>query len=198
MIKKYLIAGILVWAPIWITLLVIGFLLNIFDKVINLLPQRYQPDTLLGMHVPGLGLVIILLLIFFTGMLVSNVLGRYLIRLWESCLARIPLVRSLYSGVKQVLNTVFSSSNKSFRKVLLIEYPKAGSWTMAFQTGNGIPEINSKTGEELLSVYVPTTPNPTSGFLLFVPAKNVIELDISVDVALKTIISLGVVLPGAK
>lgn len=195
MIKKYLIAGLLVWAPVWVTYLVINFLLTTFDQVIVLLPKNYQPDTLFGVHVPGLGLIIILLLIFFTGMLVSNFLGDYLIKLWEKLLARIPLVRTVYSGVKQILNTVFSSNEVAFRKVVLIEYPRQGIWTIAFQTGSANKEVNSKSGEELISVYVPTTPNPTSGFLLFVAANKVVELDMSVDEALKMVISLGVITP---
>jgi uncharacterized membrane protein len=195
LIKKYLVAGLLVWAPIWVCLLVIEFLLNLFDKIITLLPKHYQPDTLLGYHIPGLGLIITLLLIFFTGMFVSNILGRFLVKIWEKLLARIPLVRSLYAGVKQILNTVFSSNELSFRKVLLIKFPHNQTWTIAFQTGNGIKEATTKIGEELFTVYVPSTPNPTSGYLLLIPAKDAVELDISVDEALKMIISLGVISP---
>lgn len=195
MVKKYLVAGLLVWAPIWVTYLVINFLLTAFDKVIVLLPQNYQPDVLFKIHIPGLGLIIILLVIFFTGMLVSNFLGDYLVKVWEKLMARIPLVRSIYSGVKQILSTVFGSNELAFRKVVLIEYPRAGSWTIAFQTGSANAAINAKVGAEMISVYVPTTPNPTSGYLLFVPAKDVIELNMSVDAALKMVISLGVITP---
>jgi uncharacterized membrane protein len=197
-IKKYLIAGLVIWAPIWVTLLVIEFLLHAFDQIITLLPVQYQPETLIGFKIPGLSLIIILLLIFFTGMLVSNVFGNYVIKLWEKLLARIPLVRSIHAGVKQILRTVFSSKEAAFRKVLLIQYPRQGTWTLAFQTGEGIDEIKKHLGEELITVFVPTTPNPTSGFLLMISRKDVIELDISVDSALKMVISLGVIVPGEQ
>ncbi len=195
-IKRYLVAGILVWAPIWVTLLLVRFLVGFFDDVITLLPRSYQPDVLLGFHIPGLGLIFTVLLVFITGMLVTNFLGKHVVRIWEAFLDKIPLVRSIYSGVKKVLSTIFSSGDVSFRKVLLIEYPRRGLWSIAFQTSTGFNKAEQKIGEELVTIFVPTTPNPTSGFLIRLPRKDVIELDITVDEALKMVISLGVILPG--
>ena len=142
MIKRYFFSGVLILAPIWITFLVIDFLLHAFDKVIALLPEAYQPEVLFGSRVPGLSFLVILLFILLVGFLASNVFGNYLVTLWDKLLARIPLVRTIHTGVKQVLHTVLSSEKVAFRKVLLIEYPRKGSWTIAFQTGNGIAKIN--------------------------------------------------------
>jgi uncharacterized membrane protein len=196
MIKRYLIAGILVLAPIWITLLLIKFLISIFDNFINLLPKAYQPDTLLGFHVPGLGIIFTILLVFITGILVTNFIGKHILGIWEAILDKIPLVRSVYSGVKKVLQTILTSGGISFRKVLLIEYPRKGLWSIAFQTSNGsFNKVEQQTGEEMVTVFLPTTPNPTSGYLIIVPRNEAIELDISVDEALKMVISLGIILP---
>ncbi len=195
-IKRYLIAGILVWAPILVTVFVLKFLVGFFDDIINLLPKAYHPEVLLGFSIPGLGLIFTILLVFITGMLVTNFLGKRIVAIWEAILNRIPLVRSIYSGVKKVLSALFVSGGMSFRKVLLIEYPRKGLWSIAFQTGSGFTKAEQKTGEELITAFVPTTPNPTSGFLIMVPSKDVIELDITVDDALKMVISLGVILPG--
>jgi len=195
--RRYLIAGLLVWLPIWVTLLVIKFIVDVLDGTLKLLPNNYQPDNLLGMHIPGLGLLLSLLIVFFTGMLVTNIIGRHLVRYWETIVSKIPLVRTIYISVKQVLDTLFSSQGKSFRQVLLVEYPRKEIWSLAFLTGDvsDIISQHSTLGEELLTVFIPTTPNPTSGFLLMVPTSQVKELDISVDEALKMIISLGVVQP---
>jgi len=193
--KSYLLAGILVLVPLWVTFSVVEYLIEKFDSFMALLPQAYQPDILLGFHVPGLGLVVVVLVIFFTGMLATNFIGRYVINLWDAILARIPLVRSIHASVKTILSTMFSSSGQSFRKVLLIEYPRKGIWTLAFQTGAGLPEVTQRLGTEMVSVFVPTTPNPTGGFLLLLPKQDVVELNISVDNALKMIISLGAILP---
>ena len=197
MIKRYLMAGLLIWAPIWVTFLVLEFLLDLFDRIISLIPVHYRPDTLLGFHVPGFGLLIVVVLLFLTGMLVTNVAGRYLVGLGEKVLAKIPLVRSLYNGVKQVLHTMLSTSgDRAFSKVLLIRYPHSGTWTIAFQTAITGGETRKQIGEDAVMVYVPTTPNPTSGYMLIVPMKDVIELKMSVDEALKLVISLGVIQPG--
>ena len=195
MIKKYFFSGLLILAPIWVTLMVIDFLLHAFDKVIALLPAAYQPEALFGFPIPGLSLLIILLLILLIGVLASNVFGNYLVALWDRFLARIPLVRTIHTGVKQVMQAVLSSEKLAFRKVLLVEYPRAGMWSIAFQTSNGISEINKNAGQDLITVFIPTTPNPTSGFLLLLPAKDAIELNMSVDSALKLVISLGVIVP---
>ncbi|MFA6409315.1 MAG: DUF502 domain-containing protein [Gammaproteobacteria bacterium] len=194
-IKNYLIAGCLVLAPLWVTVSLISYLIEKFDNIMALVPAAYRPETFIGFRIPGLGLLVVLIIVFFTGMLVTNFIGKYLVGLGEALLAKIPLVRSIYASVQQILSTMFKPSGQSFRKVVMIEYPRKGAWTMAFQTGSGMPEINENTGEEMLTVFVPTTPNPTGGYLLFVPKKDVKELSISVDAALKFIISLGVILP---
>jgi uncharacterized membrane protein len=195
-LRRYLIAGLLLWLPLGVTVLVVRLLVGTMDQTLLLLPERFRPDVLLGFHIPGLGLVLAVLVVLVTGMLVANLFGRRLVALWERLLARIPLVRSIYMAVKQLAETMFSSGGQSFRKVLLIEYPRQGLWTLAFQTGTGVGEAQQKTGRDVVNVYVPTTPNPTSGFFLMVPVEDVVELDMSVDDGLKMIISMGVVVPG--
>jgi len=197
-IRKYLIAGLLVWVPLWVTLLVLKFLIDIFDTFLGLLPAHYTPDRLFGFHIPGIGLILSALVVFLTGVFVTNFLGHRLVARWESLVAKIPLVRSIYNAVKQVMHTLLSSSQDAFRKVLLIEYPRKGIWSIAFQTSSGFkPEgVDVDVDDDLVTAFVPTTPNPTSGFLLMVPRKDVIELKIPVDEALKMVISLGVILPG--
>ncbi|VFM96284.1 MAG: Uncharacterized membrane protein [Candidatus Kentron sp. G] len=199
-LRKYLIAGLLVWLPLGVTVLVLKLLVDAMDRTLLLLPLAWRPDTLLGFHVPGLGFLLSLAVVGITGVVVANLLGRRLVAFWESFLSRIPLVRSIYLGVKQVTETVFTSDGKSFRKVVLIEYPRRGLWCLAFVTGTGLGEIQSKTGgeEEVVAVFVPTTPNPTSGFVLLVPTKDVCELEMSVDEGLKLIISMGVAVPKWK
>lgn len=195
-IRRYFISGLLVWLPIWITILALKFLVDILSNTLNLLPHQYQPDALIGFHIPGIGVIITLLIVFFTGVIVANFVGKQMVAFGDSIIVRIPLVRSIYSAVKQVSDTLFKPGGTSFRKVLLVEYPRAGTWTLAFQTGDGTPEVSKSVNEEeMVSLYVPTTPNPTSGFLLIVPRKNVIEMEMSVDQALKFVISLGVVQP---
>lgn len=193
--RRYLIAGLLVWVPLGVTLLVITTLVDLLDKVLLLLPPEWRPDALLGVHIPGLGVLMSVAVVFITGIVAANLFGRQLVALWESLLARIPLVRSIYAAVKQLTETMFSSSGQSFRKVLLIEYPRRGLWTLAFQTGTDIGEAQRRTGQDVINIYVPTTPNPTSGFFLMVPRSDVIELDMSVDDGLKMLISMGVVVP---
>ncbi len=193
--RRYLIAGLLVWLPLGVTVLVINALVGFMDQWLHLLPPRLQPDALLGFHIPGIGVVLSVLVVLVTGMLVANLFGRQLVAAWEGLLGRIPLVRTIYSAVKQLAETMFSSSGQSFRKVLLIEYPRKGCWTLAFQTGTGVGEAQRKTGREVVNVYVPTTPNPTSGFFLMLPRDEVVELEMSVDEGLKMIISMGAVVP---
>ena len=197
MLKKYFFAGLLIWLPIWATLVVIRFLIEVLDSSFSLLPKAYRPETLLGIHVPGLGIFLALVVILITGMFVTNVLGRSLVGLWEKLLAKIPIVRTIYNAVKQVLETIFSSSSDSFRQVLLVEYPRKGLWSVAFQTGRVCDEVKTKITEDMITIFIPTTPNPTSGFLMLVARAEVIELDMSVDDALKMIISLGMVQPPA-
>ncbi len=193
--KRYLIAGLLVWVPLGVTVMVIKLLVGLMDRSLLLLPEPYRPDNLLGFHVPGLGVVLTTIIVLVTGMVVANLFGRKLVKLWESVLAQIPLVRTIYTGVKQVLETVFSSNGQSFRKVLLVEYPRRGLWTLAFQSSTTSGEAQTKTGRAVVNVFIPTTPNPTSGFFIMVPSDDVVELDMSVDDGLKMIISAGVVVP---
>jgi uncharacterized membrane protein len=197
-LRRYLIAGLLVWVPLGVTLLIIKFLIDVMDGFLLLLPGALQPEQLFGFGIPGLGAVLLVLLVFATGMVVTNLFGRQLVNVGERVLARIPLVRSIYGAVKQVTETLFSSSGKSFRRVVLVEYPHKGAWTLAFQTGAGAGEVRAKLGREVVNVFVPTTPNPTSGFFLMVPREDVIELDMSVDDGLKMLLSVGVVLPKEK
>ncbi len=194
-LRRYLIAGLLIWVPLGVTVLVIKLLVDVMDNTLLLLPSGYQPDALLGLHIPGLGIVLTVAVVLTTGIVAANLFGRRLVEIWESLLARIPLVRSIYSAAKQVAETVFSPGGQSFRKVLLVEYPRRGLWSVGFQTGAGLAEAGSRTGEDLIPVFIPTTPNPTSGFLLMAPRRDVIEMDMSVDEAFKLIISLGVVIP---
>lgn len=193
--RRYLTAGLLVWVPLGVTLLILDFLAGLMDRTLLLVPSRYRPDVLLGVHVPGTGILLVFLVVFGTGILVANFLGQRLVALAEAVVARIPLVRSIYSGVKQLFETVVARSGESFRKVVLVEYPRRDSWTLAFVTAEGDEEAEAKTGRRLVHLYVPTTPNPTSGFFLMVPREDVIELEMSVDEGLKMILSVGVVVP---
>lgn len=199
LLRRYFISGLLVWLPIWVTILVINFLVSILSNTLLLLPHQYQPDALLGFHVPGIGVLITLLVILLTGVIVANFVGRRLLILGDALINRIPLVRTIYASVKQVSQTLFTPGGQSFRKVLLVEYPRVGMWSVAFQTGDGTPEVTTVLNSEpMVSLFIPTTPNPTSGFLMIVPRKDVIELEMSVDQALKFVISLGVMQPISK
>ena len=193
--RKYLIAGLLVWLPLGVTVLVVKLLVDMMDRTVLLLPPAWRPDALFGVHIPGVGLLLSLLIILLTGITVANLLGRRMVSLWEGMLARIPLVRTIYSAVKQVVETVLSANGKSFRKVVLVEYPRRGMWCLALQTAERLGELQEKTGAEVVAVFLPTTPNPTSGFVILVPRAEVVELDMSVDDGLKLIISMGVVVP---
>ncbi len=191
--KRYFLTGIVVLIPLVITVWVLRLIVNTLDETLFLLPASVRPEALFGFHIPGLGVLVTLLIVLFTGAIAANLLGRRLLQLGEDLLARIPVVNTIYTGVKQVSDTLFSSSGQAFRKVLLVRYPHQGVWTLAFLTGTPQGVIAEKLGEPHLNVYVPTTPNPTSGFFLMVPVRDVIELDIAVDDALKHIISMGVV-----
>ena len=196
--KKYLITGLLIWVPLVITVWVLSFLVGTLDQTLLLLPEAWQPRSWLGFHIPGLGVLMTLAVVFATGVFAANIIGQRLVMYWEGLLARIPIVKSLYSSVKQVSDTLFSSSGLAFRKALLVQYPRQGSWTIAFLTGQPGGDVANYLKGEYVSVYVPTTPNPTSGFFLMMPAADVVELDISVDDALKYIISMGVAPPEDK
>ena len=195
-LRRYLAAGLLIWIPLGVTFLVVRFLIRLMDQTLDWLPAAWHPDTLLGFHIPGLGIVLVVLVVLFTGIVLANFFGRQLVTLWEALLKRIPLVRSIYTGVKQVAETMLSDSAQSFRQVVLVEYPRRDSWTLAFVTGKPPQEVRQRLGEDAVSVFVPTTPNPTSGFFLMVPRSDIIALNMSVDDGLKMLLSLGVVTPG--
>jgi uncharacterized membrane protein len=192
-LRCYLIAGLLIWVPLGITVFVIRVMVGLMDQTILLIPPQWRPEALLGFNIPGLGVVLVLVIVLLTGMIVANILGRKLVGLWDAILSRIPLVRTIHSAVKQVMETILNSGSKSFRKVMLIEYPRKGVWTLAFQTGEVAGEIRDKAGVPVVTVFVPTTPNPTSGFVIIVPKEELIELDMPVEEGLKLIMSLGVV-----
>jgi len=194
-LRRYLVAGILVWLPIGITILLVRVLIGVMDRTLVLLPVKYRPEELLGFTIPGLGLVLTVVILLVTGVLAANIVGRRLVSFWERMLERIPIVRSVYSATKNFTEIVFSDSDQSFKKVLLIEYPRKGLYGLAFQTATELGEIQGRVDEELVCTFVPTTPNPTSGFIIILPKKDVIELDMEIDEALKMIISLGVVVP---
>ncbi len=196
--KKYLITGLLVWAPLVVTIWVLSVLVDTLDQTLLLLPVAWHPRTWLGFNIPGLGVLLTFLVVLLTGMFAANIIGQRLVQFGESLLARIPVVKSLYSSVKQVSDTLFSSSGQAFRKALLVQYPRQGSWTIAFLTGQPGGDVARHLSGEYVSVYIPTTPNPTSGFFLMMSRSDVIELDISVDAALKYIISMGVVPPESR
>ena len=193
--KRYFITGLLIWVPLGMTAWVLKFLISTMDQSLLLLPESLQPERLLGMNIPGIGTVLTLLVVFITGLLTANIIGQKLVSFWEGVLWRIPVVKSIYWGIKQVSDTLFSSQGEAFRKALLVQYPREGSWTIAFMTGQPGGDVTNHLKGEYISVYVPTTPNPTSGFFLMMPKSDVIELDLSVDAALKYIISMGVVSP---
>jgi uncharacterized membrane protein len=194
-IRRCLVGGLLVWLPLLATLFVLRFIITLIDSSLLLLPSAYQPQHLFGMNIPGLGVVISILILFLTGLLAGNFLGRKMVELGEFVLARIPVVRTIYSAVKQVLETVFSPSSQSFRQVLLVRFPHQESWTLGFSVGQVLPEVNKVLEKELMTVFIPTTPNPTSGYIVMVPKEDVKILNMSVDEALKFVISLGVVQP---
>jgi uncharacterized membrane protein len=193
--RKYFITGLLILVPLAITLFVLNFVIGTLDQSLLLLPDRWQPRALIGFDVPGIGSILTLLIIFVTGLLTSNLVGNYVVKLWERVLTRIPVVSSVYSSVKQVSDTLLSSSGNAFRKAVLIPYPRQGSYTIAFLTGVPGGDVKNHLVGDYVSVYVPTTPNPTSGFFLMMPRADVVELDMSVDAALKYIVSMGVVAP---
>lgn len=196
--KKYFITGLLIWVPLAITAWVLALIVRTMDQTLLLLPEAIRPEHLLGVYIPGIGVIATLLVVFLTGLVTANIIGQRLLRFWEGVLSRIPVVKSVYYSVKQVSDTLFSSSGEAFRKALLVQYPREGVWTIAFQTGQPGGDVVNYLDGEFVSIYVPTTPNPTSGFFLMLPRKDVIELDMSVDEALKYIISMGVVAPAMR
>lgn len=196
-LRKWLLAGMLVLVPLIITLWVLDWVVSSLDQTLQILPAAWQPDQLLGMHIPGLGVVFAFVVVLSIGALASNIIGNKLVSWWHALLHRIPVVRSIYSGVKQVSDTLFSEKGNAFRKALLVQWPREGVWTIAFLTGAPVGEVALQLGEdEYLSVYVPTTPNPTGGYFVMLRKRDCIELAMSVDEALTYVISMGVIVPG--
>ena len=193
--KKYFITGLLIWIPLAITAWVLSLIVRSMDQSLLLLPQAIHPEHLLGMYIPGIGALLTLLVVFLTGLITTNIVGQRLVRFWEGVLARIPVVKSIYYSVKQVSDTLFSGTGVAFRKVLLVRYPHPEAWSVAFQTGHPARDVADMLPEEHVGVFIPTTPSPVNGFFFFVKKKDVIELDMNVDEALKYIVSMGVVAP---
>ena len=195
LIRRWLIAGLVVWLPIAATLIIVRLLVDLLDQTMLILPPAWRPDALLGMHIPGLGVVVSLLIVLMTGALVANFLGRRLLEWAERAVNRIPLVRSIYGGVKKLTETVFSDQQNAFREVVMLQYPREGLWTLGFRTGQAAQEISRHTAQDMVTVYVPTTPNPTSGYVVIMPESDLVKLKMSVEDALQLIISMGAVRP---
>ena len=196
--RKYLLAGLLIWLPLGITLWIIEALVGWMDQSLHLLPEAWRPQAVIGFKIPGLGALLAILVVLITGVLATNIVGRQLVRWWDGLLNRIPIVRSIYSSVKQVSDTLLKDSGKSFRKVVLVEFPQPGQWTLAFVVGEPHGAAAIALGQDYVTVYVPTAPNPTSGYVLMLSASRVRDIDISVDDALRFHVSLGVVAPGVR
>lgn len=194
-LRKYFVAGLLVWLPLVATYVVLSFAINLIDRTLLLLPVAYRPETWIGFKVPGLGVILTVILVMITGLIAANFFGRRLVAAWESVLSRIPLVRTVYGAVKQITQSLFADASQSFREVVLVEYPRRGMWMLAFVTGDTPKKFKSVVGQDLTNIYVPTTPNPTSGFYIMVPPSDIKRLDIPVEVGLKMILSAGVVNP---
>ncbi len=196
-LRRYLVTGLVLWVPLGITIWVVALIVSTLDQTLLLIPSSYRPETLLGFAIPGLGVVLTLVVLLVTGIFARNFFGQQFLKAWDSLLRRIPVVKSVYGGVKQVSDTLFSDTGQAFRKALLIEFPYPGSFTIAFMTGTPSGELLDRLPGEHVSVYVPTTPNPTSGYFLLLPKSRTQELDMSVDDALKYIVSMGVVGPAS-
>jgi uncharacterized membrane protein len=194
-VKKYFITGLLIWIPLVITIWVLKLVVDVLDQSLLLLPVGWQTERWLGVHIPGLGALLTVLIVFVTGVFATNFFGAQLVELWHEVLHRIPVVNSIYSSVKQISDTLFSSSGQAFRKALLVQWPAEGMWTIAFLTGTPGGGVTNHLPPDCVAVYVPTTPNPTGGYFVIVARKDVIELEMSVDQALKYVISMGVVPP---
>ena len=191
--RRYFVAGLLVWLPLVATYLILSFTISLIDRTLLLLPPQYRPENLIGFEVPGLGVILTLSLVMLTGVVVANYFGRHLVSAWESLLSRIPLVRTVYGAAKQITASLFADASKSFREVVLVEYPRRGLWMLAFVTGETPKEFKRVADQDLINIYVPTTPNPTSGFYIMVPPSDVKRLSVPVEVGLKMILSAGVV-----
>jgi uncharacterized membrane protein len=196
-LRRYLVTGLLIWVPLVITLWVLNLIVSTMDQSLELLPAALHPQNLFGFRIPGLGALLTVLVVLLTGLAGSNIIGQRAVILWERMLSRIPFVKSIYNSVKQVSDTLFAPSGQAFRKALLIEWPRSGMWTIAFLTGKPGGDVVQHLPPDCVSVYVPTTPNPTGGYFVILPRSSVVELEMTVDEALKYIISMGVVAPPA-
>tara|TARA_B100000959_G_scaffold235650_1_gene254098 strand:+ start:345 stop:968 length:624 start_codon:yes stop_codon:yes gene_type:complete len=196
-LRRIIVAGLLVWLPLGITIFVIKILIDLLGQTYLLIPEALRPETLFGVTIPGFGIIMAIVILFGTGLVAANYLGKTLVETWEKLLDKIPLVRSIYSPLKKFAELVLSDQTQSFSKVLLIQYPRKGVYSLCFQTSKEVGEIQEKSGEDVVCVFIPTTPNPTSGYIIMVPKDEVIELNMSVEDALKMIISLGVVVPSS-
>ena len=194
-LRKYIIAGLLVWLPLVITVAIIKFVIDLLDSTILLLPLEYRPEALLGFSIPGFGIILAVGVLVLTGVFAANLLGRRLVLVWEAVLGKIPLVRTVYNSVKQLSTTLLASQSTSFRKVVLVEYPRKDCWCLGFLSNEHVETTRNITDQKLQSIYLPTTPNPTSGFNLLIPERDIIELDMSVEDGFKFIISMGVIVP---
>ena len=197
-VRRYFVAGLLVWIPLVITLWVLKLLVDLMDQSLLLVPAQFRSEALFGFHVPGMGMILTLAIVLATGALAANFFGRKVLALGDRVLQRVPVVRSIYGGVKQISDTLFSPEGKAFRRAVLVHYPHAGAWTVALVTGSPEHEVADILGRDQISVFVPTTPNITAGFFLIVPRSETVELDMGVDAALKYIISMGVAEPVAR
>lgn len=196
--KKYFITGLLIWIPLVITIWVLKVIFDALDQSLLLLPIELRTESWLGVHIPGLGALLTVAVVLLTGVFATNFFGARLVEIWHDILHRIPVVNSIYSSVKQISDTLFSSSGQAFRKALLVQWPREGMWTIAFLTGTPGGDVAEHVKGDYLSVYVPTTPNPTGGYFIVVARKDVIELDMSVDAAMKYVISMGVAPPNGR
>jgi len=194
-LRTYLVTGLLVWVPLGITVFLVKVMVDFMDQTLLLLPVNYRPETILGVDIPGLGIVLSVVVLLLTGIFAANFLGRRLVGVWESIMQRIPFVRTVYSAAKSFAEVVLTNNTNSFKEVLLIEYPRKGVYSLCFQTSTELAEIQARTSADMICVFVPTTPNPTSGFIIMVPVEDTIELDMDIESALKMIVSLGVVVP---
>lgn len=194
-LRKYIIAGLLVWLPLAATVVIIKLVIDLLDKTILLLPPEWQPATVLGISIPGFGVILAISILLVTGMLAANLFGRRLVSFSEAILSRIPLVNTIYNSVKQVSTTLFDSNGKSFRKVVMLQYPKEGIWSIGFLSNENVGADIAGLEEGLVAVFVPTTPNPTSGFIIMTPRDDITELDMTIEEGFKFIISLGVIVP---
>jgi uncharacterized membrane protein len=198
LLKKYFITGLLIWIPLAITAWVLAMIVRTMDQSLLLLPTAIRPETLLGMYIPGIGAILTLLVVLLSGLVATNIVGQRLVLFWEGLLARIPVVKSIYYSVKQISDTLFSGSGDAFRKVMLVRYPHPEAWSVAFLTSSPARDIAQRFNDEYIGVFIPTTPSPVNGFFFFVKKADTYELDMSIDDALKYIISMGVVVPAPR